>query len=60
MTNKVYIGVRIPVELHKRIQQLQKHLQQRSAGMAIDQSEILRNLLERGINSFEKELGNCE
>lgn len=56
MKNKIHIGVRISFELDQYIDQLQKRLQKRSAGLVVDRSEIIRNLLERGVISLEEEL----
>jgi predicted DNA-binding protein len=57
MKNGVFTGVRVPVELDQRLRVLQERLKKRWSGMNVSKSELIRNLLERGADALEKELG---
>lgn len=57
MKNGVYIGLRVPQELDLRVKAIQESLSGGLAGVEVKKSELLRNLLEKGLDDFEAQLG---
>lgn len=58
MGQDTHIGLRIPIELDKRIQAIQDCLGKRMHGMQLNRSQLIRSLLERGAEALEKELNH--
>ena len=56
MENMGHIGLRIPEELKHRIEKLQERLSSSSFGVRVARSQLIRNLLERGLQEVEREL----
>jgi predicted DNA-binding protein len=48
--------VRLPNELRKRVEALRAALTKRAAGVDLLTSHVVREIIERGCESFEKEL----
>jgi hypothetical protein len=55
--SKDHLGIRAPVEIIERIDRLAAAFTERAVGAHIKRSEATRLVIERGLASFEKELG---
>lgn len=55
--SKDHLGIRAPAEIIERIDRLAAAFTERAVGAHIKRSEATRLILERGLASFEKELG---
>lgn len=51
------LSFRLPRSLYDRIEDLQARMAKRTVGVAVDRAGVLRMLIERGLESAEKNLG---
>lgn len=57
-THEVHLSFRIPVKLSERIEAVRAQMAKRNIGIEVEKAQVVRLLIERGLDYVEKELKN--
>ena len=50
------LGVRLPADLHARLEWVREALSKRAGGLDLVTSHVVREVIERGLDSMERDL----